>query len=218
MSLQNPMSLENRVDPAGKIVSDPARGLFTGNRGGRIHDPETRTLLPKRRWASKAWICCVTRFRGRRRPVMGPGYTHLFFLDEVTALSAGHRPCYECRRADAILFAEAWQRAFALEGRPRAGDMDARLHADRHAVTQTLKRWEIADLPDGAIISYDSEEDPALWVVHGDMLLRWSHAGYCKIAKRPATGAFITVTPPAMIAVLHQGFLPIWHPSAPLSG
>lgn len=212
------MSLQNRVDPAGKIIADPARGLFTGNRGGRIHDPATRVLLPKRRWASKAWICCVTRFRERRRVVMGPGYTHLFILDEVTALSAGHRPCYECRRADAVRFAEAWQKAFALADRPRAGEMDARLHAERYAVTRTLQRRDIDDLPDGAVISDDSEANPALWAVHGDKLLRWCPDGYHGPRKRPSKGTVATITPQAMIAVLENGFRPVWHPSSENSG
>ncbi len=64
------MSLQNRVDPFGSIFASPARGLFMGNRGGRIHDPATRTLL-KRRWASKQWICCLTSFKDRHRAVMG---------------------------------------------------------------------------------------------------------------------------------------------------
>ena len=37
------MPLQNRVTPWGEIVADPARGLFTGNRG-ILHDPATRTL------------------------------------------------------------------------------------------------------------------------------------------------------------------------------
>ena len=82
------MPLQNRVLPDGRLVSSPARGTMMGNRGGRIHDPETKTL-GKARWRSKRWICCVTRFKGRQRPVMGHGYTEMFFLDEVTALSAG---------------------------------------------------------------------------------------------------------------------------------
>lgn len=208
------MSLQNRVDPAGTVVCDPARGLVMGNRGGQIHDPAIRRLLPKRRWASKAWICCVTRFRERKRAVMGPGYTHLFFLDEVTALSAGHRPCYECRRADALRFAVAWQAAYALETRPRAGEMDARLHADRYAVTHTSERRDIAGLPDGTVVSDPSEGGPVFWAVRGKRLLRWSHAGYCESRKRPPTGVFEIITPKAMIAVLGEGFRPIWHPSS----
>ena len=44
-------------------------------------------------------------FNNRHRKVWGDGYTELFFLDEVTALAAGHRPCFECRRKDAERFA-----------------------------------------------------------------------------------------------------------------
>ncbi|MEO1001299.1 MAG: hypothetical protein AAFW69_11970, partial [Pseudomonadota bacterium] len=100
------MPLQNRVTPFGEIEADPARGLWLGNRGGRFHRDD-RTL-GRRRHASRAWIYCVLNFKGRRRAVMGPGYTELFFLDEPTALAAGHRPCFECQRARAIAFAEAW--------------------------------------------------------------------------------------------------------------
>ena len=50
----------------------------------------------------------AARLQGPAAAVFGNGYTELFFLDEVTALAAGHRPCFECRRADAIAFAESW--------------------------------------------------------------------------------------------------------------
>ena len=77
-----------------------------GNRGGRFHRADQ--TLGARRWASRQWICCVLQFKGRRHPVWSERYTALFFLDEVTALAAGHRPCFECRRADANSFAEKW--------------------------------------------------------------------------------------------------------------
>src|SRR5260370_38849235 len=85
------MPLQNRVTPTGDIIATPHRGLFTGNRG-IIHDPATKTLT--RRWASQAWLTCACEFRGWRRKVMGGrSWTELFFLDEATALAAGHRPC-----------------------------------------------------------------------------------------------------------------------------
>ena len=144
------MPLQNRVTPFGELLADPARGLFMGNRGGRIHDDERR--LSPRRWASKQWICCALAFRGRHRTVWGDGYTELFFLDEVTALSAGHRPCFECRRADAQAFAAAWERASGH--RPRAAEMDAILHAERlDGRDKRTHRRTIADLPDGAMIA-----------------------------------------------------------------
>ena len=115
------MPLQNRVDPFGQIFAVAARGLFTGNRGV-IHDPETRTLL-RRRWTTKAWLICACDFRGRRRAVMGrnapsgaAGWTELFFLDEVTALAAGHRPCFYCRRERATAFATCFAEGNGLTG------------------------------------------------------------------------------------------------------
>src|ERR1700687_3279595 len=104
------MPLQNRVTPFGEIVAIPQRGLFTGNRG-IIHDPAIKTLL-KKRWATKAWLVCVTEYKGKRREVMGGrSWTELFFLDEAIALAAGHRPCFLCRRQAAEAFRAAWARA-----------------------------------------------------------------------------------------------------------
>jgi len=99
------MPLQNRVTPFGDLAAVPARGLLMGNRGGRFHT-DSKTLTA-RRWASRQWICCLLDFKGRQRDVWGRFYTELFFLDEVTAFAAGHRPCFECRRKDAEAFAEA---------------------------------------------------------------------------------------------------------------
>ena len=131
------MPLQNRVDPFGDIHAVAARGIFTGNRGV-IHDPGTRTLL-RRRWSSKAWIICACDFRGRKREVMGrnapgggPGWTNLFFLDEVTALAAGHRPCFHCRREAAEEFADCFAKGLGIP-RAKAAEMDRRLHGERRA-------------------------------------------------------------------------------------
>src|SRR5436853_7042816 len=96
------MPLQNRVSPFGDLFAGPALGLFMGNRGGRFHRDD-RTLS-SRRWVSRQWICCRLQFNNRHRDVWKTGYTELFFLDEPTALAAGHRPCFECRRADALAF------------------------------------------------------------------------------------------------------------------
>src|SRR5476649_2859048 len=138
--------LQNRVDPFGELIATPARGLFMGNRGGRIHTASRK--LRKRRWASRQWICCVLDFKGRQRDVWGRFYTELFFLDEVTALAAGHRPCFECRRADAVAFAAAWARAFGLQIPPRAPEMDKVLNAERlEGMRKRVHRLKIDTLP-----------------------------------------------------------------------
>src|SRR5262245_49087297 len=125
------MPLQNRVTPTGEIIATPHRGLFTGNRG-IIHDPATKTLLSKR-CASPAWLVCVSEFQWRRCKVMGGrSWTELFFLDEATALAAGHRPCFHCRRADANRFRAAWAAGNHLAD-VGARDLDNVLHRERLA-------------------------------------------------------------------------------------
>lgn len=216
------MPLQNRVTPFGEIVAIAARGLLMGNRGGRLHDPETR-LLSGRRWQSMAWISCDLHYKGRRRVVMGHGYTELFFLDEVTALTAGHRPCHTCRRADALAFADAWARAHGLCARPRAGEIDRGLHRERTPLGMRPHFLEpLPDLPDGSMIALPSAEtDPAkpdaiwqAWAIKGDQLLRWEADGYAEVRPRPSAGLAYALTPPSTIAALAAGYRPLWHPSA----
>src|SRR5260370_7694160 len=120
------MPPQSRVPPVGEFVAVASRGLLMGNRGGGWHRDD-RTL-GARRWVSRAWICCVTQFKGRHRAVWANGYTELFFLDEPTALAAGHRPCFECRRRDAVAFAASWAAARHASVPPRAAEMDPVLH------------------------------------------------------------------------------------------
>jgi hypothetical protein len=203
------MPLRNRVDPFGELFETPARGLFFGNRGGRIHtDGQT---LTKRRWASRQWICCVLEFKNRQRDVWGRYYTELFFLDEPTALAAGHRPCFECRRKEAEAFAEKWQQAFRLPSRPRAPKMDERLHAERlDGRAKRLHRRKIDDLPDGAFIALEE----GAFAVRGASLLRWTPEHYEARKKRPRGVTVHVLTPPAILAVLAESYEPHWHPSA----
>ena len=119
-SEEEPVPLQNRVTPFGEIVAIPQRGTLMGNRG-IIHDPRTRTLL-RRRWSTKAWIACVCDYRGVRRQVMaGRSWTELFFLDEATALAAGHRPCFFCRREAAERKFDGLQQASGYHFRTVAG-------------------------------------------------------------------------------------------------
>jgi hypothetical protein len=203
------MPLQNRVDPFGELFAGPARGTFMGNRGGRFHT-QARTLTA-RRWASRQWICCVLAFKGRHRDVWGRFYTELFFLDEPTALAAGHRPCFECRRQDAEDFAEYWGKARGGGHRPRAAEMDHVLHRERlQGRGKRRHRRSIDDLPDGAFIVLGG----AAFVVRGNALLRWTAQGYERGERRPRHIVVDVLTPPAILAVLAAGYCPRWHPSA----
>jgi hypothetical protein len=203
------MPLQNRVDPFGELLADPARGTVMGNRGGRFHT--LAQTLTARRWASRQWICCVLTFKERHRDVWGRSHTELFFLDEPTALAAGHRPCFECRRSDAEVFVEHWRQAKNLRRRPRAAEMDDVLHRERlNGRVKRRHRRSIDDLPDGAFIVRAG----AAFAVRGDALLRWTMAGYEDRVARPRAVIADVLTPPAILDVLHGGYRPHWHPSA----
>jgi hypothetical protein len=203
------MPLQNRVNPFGELFATPARGTLFGNRGGRFHT-DARTLTA-RRWASRQWICCVLDFKGRQRDVWGRFYTELFFLDEPTALAAGHRPCFECRRKDADAFAEAWREARRLATRPFAPEMDEVLHRERlQGRRKRVERRAIDTLPDGAFIVLDD----AAYAVKGDALLHWTPQSYAGRLTRPHGVVVDVLTPPSILAVLKAGYRPRWHPSA----
>src|SRR6266545_257758 len=200
---------QNRVTPFGDILATPDRGTFMGNRGV-LHDDEG---CIQRAWQLKRWIVCVLEFRGRKRQVMTPGrYTELFFLDEATALAAGHRPCAECRHARFVLFCNAWRMALPdcrTSGRPTAQEIDNLLHAERVASDRSNRSFEavLDGLPDGVFVAVPAWGERA-YLVLGDYLLAWSPGVFCKM-RRPPRGAEVNVlTPPSTVAAIRAGYVP----------
>ncbi|SIQ57317.1 hypothetical protein [Bosea sp. TND4EK4] len=201
------MPLPNRVKPDGSLFADPARGLFLGNRGGRFHHPG-RQALPRRIQASRQWLCCVLSFKGRRRQVWGSGYTELFFCDEVTALAAGHRPCMECRRTDALAYREALMRGLGLRHTPLFPEIDAILDRERReGRDKRTHRLPAETLPDGAMIL--APEGSGFLALRGAVALAWSPYGYGAQRSRPA-GEAVVLTPPATLSALAHGYVPAW--------
>ena len=206
------MPLRNRVTPLGELVADPARGLVYGNRGC-LHDASGQV---RRHHAGRRWIACRLEFRGRRRrPLMAPGrFTELFFLDEATALAAGHRPCALCRRADYDRLVAVWRELHP--GQAGADAIDAQLHAERLEPGSRARRRHDAPLealPDGAFVLCGV----APWLVLGGRLLRWSAAGYAEGRPRPARSPAALLTPPSLLVLLHRGWdplVPLVHPTA----
>ena len=194
--------LQNRVTPFGDLIATPERGALMGNRGV-LHDGERRIV--RRFSAERRWICCLTEFKGRRREVMAPGrYTELFFLDEATALAAGHRPCHECRRADALRFRAAWARAAGVSETILLGDLDRLLDDDRRAARDAMRRWSApaAALPDGAMI----EVAGAAHLVADGACRPWSPAGYG--APRPLPARARVLTPRTIVGAIAAGYVP----------
>jgi hypothetical protein len=206
------MPRQNRVTPFGTIIATPARGTFMGNRGV-LHDAEGGI---RRAWQSRRWLVCVLEFRGRQRTVMTPGrYTELFFLDEATALAAGHRPCAECRHTRFLDFCHAWG-AGSL-ARPTADEIDRRLHTERLAPHGRKRSYLAAldELPDGVFVTAAAWGEQA-YLVQGDSLRAWSPGGYRERRKRPKGNEVTVLTPPSTVQAIRAGYVPQVHSSTGL--
>ena len=205
------MPLQNRVTPFGEIASSEARGTLMGNRGC-LHD--AHRALSRRRWTTRAWLSCRLSFKGRRRQLMRPGYcTELFFLDEATALAAGHRPCAECRREAFRRFVEGWAAGAGRGGeRVRAADMDRVLHAER------IERWRgkitfdapLAGLPDGVMI----DRGGAAFLKWDGAVRPWSLAGYGPPADVAPDETVTVLTPRPIVEAIRAGYRPEAHQTA----
>lgn len=205
------MPRQNRVTPDGQIIAVAERGTFMGNRGV-LHRADGQL---RRRWQNKRWIICLLAFKGRKRPLMRPGcYTELFFLDEATALAAGHRPCAECRRASFNAFRQAWAADMATP-RPSANRIDQQLHAERLAPdgTQATYVARLDELPNGVFVK-EAGRVEAICLVWDRWLLPWAAAGYSQRRARPRGIEVLTLTPRSTMATLRAGYVPAIHPSA----
>jgi hypothetical protein len=206
------MPLQNRVTPFSDLIATRERGTLNGNRGC-LHNAQAQICRPFR---GERWIICLLKFKDRRHPIMRPGwYTDLFFLDEVTALAAGHRPCAECQRARFNTFRETWAAAnpgLAASSRPLATTIDRHLHIERTG-RRSVGR-SINDLPDGAFVSENGRDAYLVWK---KQLLLWTPGGY--MAPMTKIAFPITVlTPPSVVNTLNAGYPCGIHASANAEG
>jgi hypothetical protein len=200
------MPLQNRVTPFGDIVALPGRGLLMGNRGV-LHDDSRRIVRSSQ---VRRWIACRTEFRGRHRTIMRPrSWTELFFLNEAAALSAGHRPCGECRNGDYRRFRTLWETCY---GGPVGADlMDLRLHTERRdGRAKRTYRADLATLPDGTYVAIDG----FAWLVLGSELHEWSDSGYISRQSRARHAQVDVLTPRAIVGILAAGYRAGVHPTA----
>jgi hypothetical protein len=207
------MPRQNRVTPFGELIATPCRGTLMGNRGC-LHDERQRI---RRAFACRRWLICFLEFRGRHRTVMAPGrYTELFFLDEATALAAGHRPCAECQHARYRLFRDIWAAAnpeALFSSPPYAEEMDRILHAERIGPGRAKCTYPgtPAELPDGTMVGDGSSRS---FLILGRALLPWTPAGYDRAVRQPMAGEFRVLTPRSVVRALAAGYPVEIHPSA----
>lgn len=205
------MTRRNRVLPDGQLVAAGERGTLWGNRGALL---DSRGNLA-RYSRGRAWISCVLEYKGRRRSLAVPGrLTELFFLDEATALAAGHRPCGECRMPAYRAFLAAWTTAHA-GARPGAPAMDAVLQRDRLAAPGVRRTYteHLDRLPVGTVVETVVEREPGWCLVLDDELVTWHLGGYGQRRPRAGIAEVTVVTPRSIAATLQAGYRPLLHPS-----
>jgi hypothetical protein len=197
--------LQNRVDPLGRFIQTPARGVWMGNRGV-IHKDKEITKLFKH----KAWIICVLEFKGRKRTVMMPDrWTELFFLDEATAFAAGHRPCFECRKDDARRFKSCW-----IQGNPMYNfsmttsikQIDDIIHNERidHEKKKVTHQCMSSNLPEGTFILLNDDA----YVFAKNRLHRWTAFGYEDSIAIPEASMLTILTPHSIVNAFRAGYTP----------
>ncbi|HSH02398.1 MAG TPA: hypothetical protein VLL52_07750 [Anaerolineae bacterium] len=207
------MPKQNRVTPNGDIIAHPAHGSLMGNRGV-IHNNDNQI---SKIYSSKAWLICQLHYKNKTIPVMAPGcHTQLFFLDEATALAAGHRPCFICQRSRAKQYQAAWQRAHQTATLPTAPQIDATLHQERLTYSSnrrdnSKKTYQdtLHQLPAGTIISFHNQ--PHLY--WQQQLYPWTITGYQPPIHPDTTTTVTVLTPSSTVALFHHGFIPHTHPS-----
>ncbi len=189
------------VDPCGAISLRSAPFSFFGNRGV-LH----RDGLLVRNAAGARWIYCATSALSDPSQLRRPGrVTELFFLDEATALAAGHRPCHRCNRPRLEAFLAAWAQAVA-GAPPRSPTVDAAIAAARLDPEGRQRSYVVGDagaLPAGTMIRAPGESRPLL--VRHEGVYPWSPFGYGLRRARPH-GRVEVLTPEPTVAVLAAGF------------
>jgi hypothetical protein len=161
------------------------------------------------------WKTCLLDYEGNHRIVMRENsYTELFFLDEATAFSAGHRPCGECQRNRYYLFKNTWLTANAKIYKminPTMAGIDRVLHKERinrkgGKVTYQDKALNVAR---GAFIELDGK----YYLKWGNQFLEWSAAGYVSAITLPNNQEVTVLTPNSIARMFKNGFVPCVHDS-----
>lgn len=194
------MPLQNRMSPMGQLHSVKARGFLMGNRG-QLHNLERQITRP---WKLQRWITCALEYQGiKRNPLMAPNsYTELFFLDEPTSYSAGHRPCGDCRKDRYKVFKAAWAKAFPGQDQSASG-IDKALHASRLNADNSQRTWQalLSELPEGTMIEL---EGLTILLWRGRQW-RWSFDGYSPMPEPIVSGMVSVLTPEPIVELFKIG-------------
>jgi hypothetical protein len=185
------------VDPEGFVAL--RQGVFSqcGNRG----QIDKNGGIEKQR-DHQNWIYCVTSALEDPNEFMTTGtYTDLFFLDEATALSAGHRPCWQCNRSRHNEYVAGWS-TFDSSVTSVRREIDGQLGRERADENEVkLVYLETAEnLPAGTMVRIEGEAH----LLSEKFAYPWSVNGYGVPTKRPQ-GNIEVLTPASTVRVINSG-------------
>ena len=198
---------QNRVDPFGNYIKTEARGSLWGNRGA-LHK-EGQEIL--RSFRLEQWITCTLDYKGIRRQIMAPNrLTELFFLDEATSFSAGHRPCALCRRPAYDAFKATWIKgnpSFGFDIKTSIKEIDHIIHSERIKAGGEKRTYaeKAKHLPDGVMIVY--KNDP--YLIRKQMMHLWTPFGYKNALNIPANEKLSVLTPATIVNAFRAGYHPV---------
>ena len=181
-----------------------------GNRG-ILHDGQRNIV---RKWVGKSWVACDPHFKSiDRRPLFQPNhYSELFFLDEATAYSAGHRPCRYCQKERYVDFKSKWEQCFAGGAPLLVKQIDDQLHSDRamRGGDKVTYGALLGELPNGTFVEIGDKA----FLVRGESLLEWSLNGYGSAIARDSGLTVRVLTPKSIVQLYSYGLQASVHPSA----
>lgn len=183
-----------------------------GNRG-ILHNEQREVVRP---WQHHAWVTCLLEFGPLKRPIplwsSTKDYSELFFLDEATAFSAGHRPCNFCQRKRSQEFKAAWVAANAPEtGFVSMAMLDKVLHNERVQRNKSKLTYAapVGALPVGTMFA--DGENAFLKSERG--VLPWSFQSYDQPVHIDANKVVRVLTPLSVVKAFEWGFMPTVHSS-----
>lgn len=188
------------VTPEGKLVAQHRKtGLLMGNRG-QLRPSHYEKEFPCA--PGMPWITCLTQENGVALPKADVKYTKLFFLDEVTAFAAGHRPCYSCQRHRYQEFETYWEKAHKTGSQ----DFDEVLAEEREQrfLSGRIFAADVNTLPGGTFVIPHGNRQPHLLLWR--KLFPWTMNGYEKPLSRLPGNQVTVVTPKSIVKIFDKGF------------
>lgn len=194
------MKTKRFVTPDGSLIVQPMKcAQLMGNRGklGPILNQ-----LPQPHASGKAWITCILKKNGVPLPKVDVTYTKLFFLDEVTAFAAGHRPCGQCQPERYNEFVAAAKKTGLKKGK----SVDESLYDDCFDVKGQKKTFPctLAELPSGVMVLIPESSQPhlLLW----NKLFPWTMNGYDRPIEKSMDTMVSVLTPSLIVQIFKDGF------------